>query len=383
MIDIDGKSYTVDNPYHVLREITPQDVISEGYAGGLVGYMSYEAACYFEPTLDLPLHPKFETFQFGSFEDGLVLDRLTNELSYFHYGTNRFSVIHGLLALTGESPKRPRLVRVNDTLTEKEHGEILMHAQEDILKEQIITVSIGGKREFSLQGSALPVYRELRQFPADSLYCLKFGDTVIMGSADCRFLQMHDGLIRRRVLTGQTHAGKTKSGDAKRIQALVKSNNEIIRHQLMIDLVRNDIGRVARFGSLKHTEMELLSTEEYRYLSTEVTGIAEQEEDMFTVLASAFPAGESIGAPKLEAMRVILRNEVEPRGPFNGAVGWFGFNGDAAFTSTSRALFLKGAYAFTQSTNTLPSEQSLARQSIDRQRDIEFMNDIILRATRS
>ena len=119
----DDKKFEVDNPYSALREIVPQDAFSKFYAGGLIGFLSYEAVNYFEPSLKLEEHKDFEAFKFGVYMDGLVLDKVTGELFYFYYEKNRIDIVKQLIA-AGSPVKRGMSVNVHflgDSLDKKGH----------------------------------------------------------------------------------------------------------------------------------------------------------------------------------------------------------------------------------------------------------------------
>jgi len=128
ILTIDEKSYPVKNPYHTLATITPRNSIARNYAGGLIGYLSYEAINYFEPALKLPPHKKFPQFLFGVYTDGLVFDNTTGEIFYFYYTDNRMEAIK---ALSNKSlPDRPFQVKsTRDTKDKKQHSRMVEEVQ--------------------------------------------------------------------------------------------------------------------------------------------------------------------------------------------------------------------------------------------------------------
>jgi anthranilate synthase component 1 len=118
---------------------------------------------------------------------------------------------------------------------------------------------------------------------------------------------------------------------------------------MIVDLHRNDIGRVARFGSVKvRSLMDIKRFSHVQHISSEIVGILAPQHDMFSALASNFPAGTLTGAPKIEAMKIIDDLELDGRGPYGGAVGQFGFNGDCTFAIPIRTIFAKGNEAYVQ-----------------------------------
>ncbi len=133
---IDGNNYQVDNPYYALRDIMPRGVLARHYAGGLVGYLSYEAMNFMEPALDLQLHPNFPTFMFGVYIDGLILDKMTGTITYFHYDHDRFNRINDLLKEpipTVDDYKTEVTVRGHTSSPDKHRRDV------ETVKEQILT----------------------------------------------------------------------------------------------------------------------------------------------------------------------------------------------------------------------------------------------------
>lgn len=180
---IDDTSYDVENPYYVLQEIMPQNVISRNYAGGLVGYMSYEAMKYFEPSLSLKSHKQFESFLFGVYKDGLVHDKMTNELFYFFYDTNRLSEIEALMKKKLQV-RKPVITQKGDSLSREAHARVVNRVKEEILDGNTFQCQVGFKRKFSIKGNPLPIYEKLRQInPSPFMSYMKFGKKKIVGAS--------------------------------------------------------------------------------------------------------------------------------------------------------------------------------------------------------
>ena len=132
--------------------------------------------------------------------------------------------------------------------------------------------------------------------------------------------------------------GLNTNEDLKLARDLLNDNKEIAEHNMLVDLHRNDLGRVAKFGTVKvRSLMDIKKYSHVQHISSEIVGIINEKEDMFSALAANFPAGTLSGAPKIEAMKII--NEIEIlKGAKNGAVGQFGFNGDCTFAIPIRSL---------------------------------------------
>ncbi|PIQ69201.1 MAG: anthranilate synthase component I [Candidatus Taylorbacteria bacterium CG11_big_fil_rev_8_21_14_0_20_46_11] len=351
ILTIDSKKYVVDNPYMALRNIIPHHVLSRGFVGGLVGYMSYEAADFFEPSLSLKHHSKFDQFCFGLYTDGLIYDKTTGETMYFYYKASRLADIEKIL-------KKPKIKSTQKTevtfkgysLTKDEHRDIVLRVKEKIKQGLTFQCEVGFRSTFTIQGSALPLYEELRRVnPSPHMYFMKFGKQVILGASPELLFQLRDGEMESYPLAGTIKRGETPEEDQKLARQLVNDPKERAEHAMLVDMQRNDIGRVARFGTVRVRNLfEVKKFSYVQHLSSEVTGLIAPEHDMFTALASSFPMGTLSGAPKIESMKIINENEKDGRGPYGGAVGFFGFNGDCMFAIPIRSLYISGEEMYTQ-----------------------------------
>lgn len=377
-LEIDDIQYTVENPYFALRQIIPQDVISRNFAGGLVGYLSYDAMTYFEPSLQLHHHEMFDSFVFGVFTDGIVLDKMTNELFYFHYGNNRMSEINEALSKKVKQTKLS-IKKLGDSLSQKQHAIIIEKTKEEIRKGNTFQCQVGFKREFEIKGDILPLYRELRQVnPSPFMYCMKFGKTKILGASPELLFKMQDKVMETYPLAGTVRRGKTPLEDLQLARKLLNDPKEQAEHNMLVDLHRNDIGRVAEFGTVKvKSLMDIKRFSHVQHISSEISGILKHGEDMYSALASNFPAGTLSGAPKIESMRIINENEGLARGPYGGAIGHFGFNGDCIFAIPIRTLFIHDTYAYTQASGGVVYDSTAEGEYDEIQRKLAAVTQVI------
>jgi anthranilate synthase component I len=343
------QEFEVENPYFALREMVPQNAISRNYAGGLIGYLSYEALNYFEPSLSVKVHDLFDQFKFGVFLDGVVLDKVTNELFYFYYDVNRLGKLQEIVKASIKSSE-VKVKALGNTLTQEEHKKAVLDVKEEILKGNTFQCEVGFKTEFEISGNPIAIYKNLREInPSPFMYYLKFGSQIIVGASPELLFRLKDGEMETYPLAGTINRGKDETEDKKLAQKLLSDPKEIAEHNMLVDLHRNDIGRVAQFGTVKvRNFMDIKKFSHVQHISSEIIGLIAPKEDMFSSLAANFPAGTLTGAPKIESIRIIDRLEKEARGPYGGAVGHFGFNGDCTFAIDIRSLFISGDYAYTQ-----------------------------------
>ena len=376
---VDDEEYKEENPYFSLREMMPAKTIARNYCGGLIGYLSYEAVNYFEPSINFKEHPKFDNFLFGVYTDGVILDKLTNEIFYFYYHKNRSSL---LTKITKTKLKKSKLqVKfLKDSLTKKEHAEIVEKVKEEIKSGNIFQCEVGFKSEFKILGDTLKIYEKLRRVnPSPFMYYLKFGQKKIIGASPELLFGLRDGEMQTSPLAGTIKRGKNQSEDQRLARELLSDPKEIAEHNMLVDLHRNDIGKVAEFGTVK--VRDLMSVKRFshvQHISSEIVGIVKKGEDMFSALAANFPAGTLTGAPKIEAMKIIDRTEDQARGPYGGAVGQFSFNGDCTFAIDIRSLFISKDYAFTQTSGGIVYDSKPNKEYEEIQTKLAAMKEVLL-----
>ena len=350
--DRDGsnESYESDNPYYLLRDIVPQNVISRRYAGGLTGYLGYDAMNYFEPSLTLQSSDYFDAFCFGLYKDGLILDKMTGEVFYFHYDETRLALIEELMAETYPGNGPLTVTNLGDTMSREEHAAAVMKVKQDIIDGKIFQTEVGFKKRFRLEGDTINIYEQLREVnPSPQMYYVKFGEQKLIGASPELLFRLRQGEMETFPLAGTAARGKAPDEDRALARRLLNDPKEIAEHNMIVDLHRNDIGRVARFGTVKvRSLMDIKRFSHVQHISSEIVGIIAEEHDMFSALASNFPAGTLTGAPKIEAMKIIDDLESDGRGPYGGAVGHFSFNGDCTFAIPIRTVFANGEQAYVQ-----------------------------------
>ncbi|WP_271272195.1 anthranilate synthase component I family protein [Aliamphritea hakodatensis] len=344
------EEYPSDNPYYLLRDLIPQDVISRKYAGGLTGYLGYDSMNYFEPTLNLQNSDMFNAFKFGLYKDGLILDKMTGEVFYFYYDDNRMDLVQQLIDAEYPGNGELEILVGEETMSREEHAAAVMKVKQDIIDGKIFQTEVGFKKRFTLKGDTINIYEQLREVnPSPQMYYLKFGEQKLIGASPELLFRLRQGEMETFPLAGTAQRGATEAEDRELARKLLNDPKEIAEHNMIVDLHRNDIGRVAQFGTVKvRSLMDIKRFSHVQHISSEIVGIIAQDQDMFSALASNFPAGTLTGAPKIEAMKIIDDLESDGRGPYGGAVGHFSFNGDCAFAIPIRTVFANGEEAYVQ-----------------------------------
>ncbi len=375
---VDGTSYEVDNPYFALRGIMPPPTIARNYAGGLIGYMGYESSEYLEPSLHLKEHAQFDRFMFGVYTDGYVFDKLTNELFYFYYDVDRSGLLKELMAAPAPTTDF-HATFVRDGLSKEAHRTMVEHVQEKIRAGDTFQCEVGFKTEFHIEGNTVAIYERLREVnPSPFMYYLKFGEKKVIGASPELLFSLREGEMTTKPLAGTIRRGKDEAEDQQLARTLVNDPKERAEHTMLVDLHRNDIGRVAQFGSVR--VRELMSVKKFshvQHISSEIVGMIRAGEDMFSALASNFPAGTVSGAPKFESMKIIEANEPDARGPYGGGVGHFGFNGDCTFALALRSVFISGKEAYAQTSGGIVYDSDPEKEYQEIQNKLAAMKKVL------
>ncbi len=373
------RQHTCKNAYLALRELVPHKVISRHYAGGLTGYLGYDSINFFEPGLKVNTSSAFEPFKFGVYLDGLSYDRLTGEIFYYHYEQSRLEEIKALLSKPVLDYQTLKCESLGDTMSREQHAQAVAEVKEDICAGRVFQCEVGFKSRYRVEGDVTQIYAKLRQSnPSPHMYFIKFAEQKIIGASPELLFRLREGEMETFPLAGTTKRGKDSVEDIQLARALLNDPKEIAEHNMLVDLHRNDLGRVARFGTVRvRSLMDIKRFSHVQHISSEIVGLIRQGEDMFSALAANFPAGTLTGAPKIEAMKIINQLEVDGRGPYGGAVGHFGFNGDCAFAIPIRSIFIKGSQAYTQTCGGNVYDSNAADEYLEIQRKSAAMRAVL------
>lgn len=223
-------------------------------------------------------------------------------------------------------------------------------AKEYILAGDIIQVVLSQRFQTTTQLEPFTLYRALRHInPSPYLFFLRQGDVVLIGSSPEILVRVEDGDIELRPIAGTRKRGVSESEDLALEEELLADPKERAEHLMLVDLGRNDVGRVAENGTV--TVKDLLVIERYSHVMHIVSGVhgkLAENKDQFDVFKACFPAGTVSGAPKIRAMEIIDELEVQKRGPYAGAVGYFGFSGNMDFCITIRTFVMQGSELWVQ-----------------------------------
>ena len=356
MIDNEGKIIADEsNPgdlFIKLREILEENKINNNFnrlIGGLVGFISYDIVRHWENISDKYTELNYADFQFGLFNEGIIFDHEKERVYYYHSGDNNLKEVLELLNTERE------IGTINYTEPISNINKETFENNVDIAKEyvrsgDIFQVVLSRKYEFKISGDLLSIYKSLRTInPSPYMYYFKSNDLNIIGASPEMLVRVTDNQIETFPIAGTRPRDEDMEKNKKLTEELLSDEKERAEHVMLVDLARNDVGQIARFGSVKVPEfMEVHQFSHVQHIVSKVIGELKDEKDCFEAIRAIFPAGTVSGAPKIRAMEIIQELEKESRGPYAGALGYFSKNMCADFAITIRTLVVKGNKAYIQ-----------------------------------
>lgn len=246
-----------------------------------------------------------------------------------------------LMALPGLDDPLPE---VTSTMGERDYCAAVEAARDYILAGDIFQVVLSQRFDLDVDADAFDVYRVLRQVnPSPYMYFLRHADLEVVGGSPEPMVQLLGSRVISRPIAGTRKRGATEEQDRKMAAELVEHPKEIAEHVMLVDLARNDVGRVVEFGSLQIDEM--MTLEKYSHvmhLTSQVSGELRSGKTAIDVLRATLPAGTLSGAPKVRAMEIIDELEPVKRGPYGGVVGYLDFSGNIDTAITIRTMLISG-----------------------------------------
>ncbi|MCD1260228.1 anthranilate synthase component I [Paenibacillus athensensis] len=244
----------------------------------------------------------------------------------------------------------PELGEIQSNITKEKFIDNVNQAKEYIRAGDIFQVVLSQRFEIATEVSPLQVYRVLRTMnPSPYMYVLKMDEEVIVGTSPELLVRVEEEKVETRPIAGTRPRGRTMEEDLAYEKELLADEKERAEHLMLVDLGRNDIGRVSEFGTVKcDTFMDIERYSHVMHIVSNVSGKIAKDKDFFDAFLSCLPAGTVSGAPKLRAMEIISELEQEARGAYAGAIGYLGFSGNLDTCITIRTIIFKHGKAYVQ-----------------------------------
>lgn len=349
------KTIKVSDPLSQLREIVPKLHDNRfRYIGGAVGYVSYDAVRFWErlPAKNIRNYT-FPLLEFGIFTDGILYNHVEKQAYYFSMRPkSRIKEINNIISDSRNLQESTfSYSKPTRNLTRKEFVEKVNKSKKYIYNGDVFQVVLSKRMSFNISGELLGVYENLRDInPSPYMYFFKMGDRHIIGSSPEMLLRVTGNRLETFPIAGTRPVGDDAKKNQELSRDLLNDEKEIAEHTMLVDLARNDIGKVSKYGTVQVEElMKVKKFSHVQHILSHVTGILQSGLDSYDAFRAVFPAGTVSGAPKPRAMEII--DELEPhfRGPYAGALGYFSANGSCDFAITIRSIFTDKNNGFIQS----------------------------------
>jgi anthranilate synthase component 1 len=356
------------------------------FSGGLVGYLGYDLVRFFETlparaTDDLDLPDQYLMLV----DTLLVFDNTAQKIKVvthafvdgpgglraaYDAACAKIDVLIERLNRRVDVPLRSALSApsvVHSNLTQEQYEAMVRHAKEFIVAGDIIQVVLAQRFECPLRTAPFNIYRCLRTVnPAPYMFYLRLGGDILIGSSPEVMVRLEGREITVRPIAGTRPRGTEERADAEMEHELVTDPKEIAEHIMLVDLGRNDVGRVAKIGTVAVTER--MAVERYSHvmhLVSNVRGELADGMDCFDAFRATFPAGTLTGAPKIRAMEIIEDLEPVRRGVYGGAVGYFSFSGNMDTGITIRTILVKNGSVYVQAGAGIVADSDPEREHLE------------------
>jgi anthranilate synthase component 1 len=343
------------------------------FYGGLVGYLGYGMVSFFEniPDKNPDLLGIPDTLLILT-DTLLIFDRLNQTIKIlsnvilpenssisgkkqlYALALAKIEAIHhdfNQCSIAGADASRPGQLKVTSNLKKSQFIRIVKKAKAYIKKGDIIQVVLSQRFKVKTQKNGFAIYRALRSLnPSPYMYYLKFKDFSIVGSSPEILVRCENGLVQTRPIAGTRRRGKNEREDRSLEQELLADEKERAEHLMLVDLGRNDLGRISKLGQVKVNDfMRVERYSHVMHLVSQVSAVLDKKRfDIYDVLKAAFPAGTVSGSPKIRAMQIIDELESLRRSLYAGAIGYFSFSHNLDTCIAIRTIVLKDGLAYVQ-----------------------------------
>ncbi len=324
------------------------------YVGGLVGYINYESIKYWE-NIHVKNNKHFPLMEFGLYTDGIIYDHDKNKLEYFFYKKSRLKKIEMILnkSSKNKNTKIPEFTfsNLSRNIEKKEFVKKVKKVKKYLNNGDIFQTVLSKKIKFACNGDPLFLYQTLRKInPSPYMFYFQLNRRILIGSSPEMLLRITDNKVESYPIAGSRPVSKDKLTTEKYKNEMLNDEKEIAEHTMLVDLARNDLGKVCKFGTVKTDE--LMSVKQFSHIQhivSHVFGELDGKYSNFDAFRAVFPAGTVSGAPKVRSMEIINELESESRGPYAGAIGYFSFNKSCDFAITIRSIFINKNRGYNQS----------------------------------
>ncbi len=396
----DKKVVHAEKPYEVLRDLLEQYKAPRikglpPFAGGLVGYFSYAMIGYTEPILKLR-SSDFNDFDLMLFDKVIAYDHLKQKISIVvNMKTDKVMENYGRAVSDLEALTRFILEAVpfekqnikskpsfTCNVTREEYCRMVEKTKEYIVDGDIFQAVISRRFETEYKDHLLNAYRVLRTTnPSPYMVFMQNNDVQLISTSPETLVRLKDGKLSTFPIAGSRPRGRDKEEDEALEKELLSDEKELSEHNMLVDLGRNDLGRISEYSSVKVTDyMRIQRYSRIMHITSEVEGRIRKDKDALDALEAILPAGTLSGAPKIRACEIIEELEKEPRGIYGGAIGYIDFTGNMDTCIAIRMAVKKNDRVYVQAGGGIVADSIPEREYEESENKAKAVMEAILKA---
>lgn len=369
---VGDKEFQTDNPDKHIRDVLSKykSPVIEGmptFTGGLVGYFSYDYLKYSEPTLRLDAKDTegFKDVDLMLFDKVIAFDNLKSKIILIANVSTQ-NIDAGYEWAVEELRRMEELVRhgepkkdigghmtseIKPLFSKEEYCGMVEKAKHHIYEGDIFQIVLSNRLEAEYEGSLLNTYRVLRTLnPSPYMFYFSGTDMEVAGASPETLVKLENGVLHTFPLAGTRPRGKTAEGDAQLEKELLADPKELAEHNMLVDLGRNDLGKISRFGTVEVEKYHCIEKYSHvMHIGSTVRGQIREDKDALDAVDAVLPAGTLSGAPKLRACQIINDLENNKRGIYGGAIGYIDFTGNLDTCIAIRIAYKKNGRVFVRS----------------------------------
>ena len=365
-------TFKTENPTEYLRQVltqyrSPKVSYLPPFTGGLVGYFSYDYLKYSEPILkkDLVDENEFKDVDLMLFDKVIAFDNVRQKIvlianakladieTEYNRAVNELERIADLLKNGKKAKEKPGRIlgEFEPVFNEEQYCDMVEKGKHYIFEGDIFQIVLSNRLSAPFEGSLLNTYRALRTInPSPYMFYFSGTDVEVAGASPETLVKLENGVLHTFPLAGSRPRGKSPEEDEELIKDLLSDEKELAEHNMLVDLGRNDLGRVSKFGTVEvERYMEVLKFSHIMHIGSTVRGEIREDKDALDAIEAVLPAGTLSGAPKIRACQLIDELENCKRGIYGGAIGYIDFTGNMDTCIAIRIAYKKNGRVFVRS----------------------------------
>ena len=371
-VAVEGKKHSTKDPADDIRRIlkdyrSPKVPGLPPFTGGLVGYFSYDYLKYSEPTLRLDAKDTegFKDVDLMLFDRLVVFDNFSQKMLLIvnislddpegNYTAAKHELLRIMELVRYGKPEHRLFGRLDSTMkpyyTKEQFCEMVEKAKHHIREGDIFQIVLSNRLEARFEGSLFNTYRVLRSLnPSPYMFYFSGSDMEVAGASPETLVKLEDGILHTFPLAGTRPRGRTEEEDLQLEKELLSDPKELAEHNMLVDLGRNDIGKISKFGTVEVEKFHVVERYSHvMHIGSTVRGEIRDDKDALDAIASILPAGTLSGAPKIRAAQLINDLEDNKRGIYGGGIGYIDFSGNMDICIAIRIAYKKNNRVFVRS----------------------------------